>query len=247
MLGEGLGPEWGLGPGVGTAARAPPPGSGTVVPSLGCASRLLAGQGTAGCCGAQFSFLAGWRRVGRAACGSGGCVAGHCVPAPWTWGSTTCCSSPTSPSSRPGTAARSPRLPCCEPLPFPTACPSVGALVPGTLRALPPLLPSWAASCAAAAATSWRSTVSAWSCGMPAACSPHRLWAAPTRRSRPSAQVRGLLPCGEGGRDTEVLTPPHPQGPALPSAASASPRPCVLWVLRMATCGSGPWTFPRCS
>ena len=44
-----------------------------------------------------------------------------------------------------------------------------------------------------------------------------------------------------------ALTPPVPQAPALPSAASVSPKPSVQWARRTAACASGPWTSPLCS
>ncbi|XP_073070524.1 WD repeat-containing protein 90 isoform X3 [Manis javanica] len=46
-----------------------------------------------------------------------------------------------------------------------------------------------------------------------------------------------------------VQTPsrPLPQKQTFSSAASASPRPCVPWALRTATCTSGPWTSLLCS
>ncbi|XP_057603857.1 WD repeat-containing protein 90 isoform X4 [Hippopotamus amphibius kiboko] len=133
-----------------------------------------------------FLMKPGWRRVGGAVCGCGGCEVGSCAPALWTWGSTTHWSSLTWPSGGSKTATHS--------------------------------------MCAAAAATSWRLTTSAWLCGMLAASCPRRPLATPSHRSRASVWA-----------------------PASPSAVSASPRPLALWAPRMATCASGPRTSPLCS
>lgn len=168
-------------------------------------------------------------------CGCGGFEAAACAPAPWTWGSITHWSSLTWPSGRPRMAA------CCEYHPCPPTSP-----VPSVWPFGPHLSPPRAATSAAGVVTSWRLTTSAWLCGALATSCPWRLPAAPSHRSRPSARVGS--PCCVGGAALMLLlTPPAPQVPASPSAASASPRRSVRWARRTAACASGPWISPRCS
>ncbi|XP_057603860.1 WD repeat-containing protein 90 isoform X6 [Hippopotamus amphibius kiboko] len=57
-----------------------------------------------------FLMKPGWRRVGGAVCGCGGCEVGSCAPALWTWGSTTHWSSLTWPSGGSKTATHCPGI-----------------------------------------------------------------------------------------------------------------------------------------
>lgn len=141
---------------------------------------------------AYSSIPTGWHHVVGAVCGSGGCGVVSFDPALWIWGSMVHWSSPTLPLHRHWRTLARPA--CCESGPahtFVLTRPTLYSRVPASPH------PPFAALCAATVVTSWRSTTSAWLCGMSAACCPHSPLMFPSPRSRTSVWVGGHPFLGE--------------------------------------------------
>lgn len=140
---------------------------------------------------AYSSIPTGWHHVVGAVCGSGGCGVVSFDPALWIWGSMVHWSSPTLPLHRHWRTLARPA--CCESGPAHTFVLTRPTLYSSPASPHPP----FAALCAATVVTSWRSTTSAWLCGMSAACCPHSPLMFPSPRSRTSVWVGGHPFLGE--------------------------------------------------